>query len=299
MSTRWLTVRLGCAAALVLGTLSCDAEVRIPDDDDGGGSTSAAGGESSSTSSAGGAPTTGAGGSGGSGGSEPDAEALVKAQCPEVGAESHFCVTVSYPGTLYAVGPDTGNICYLGTIGGLEGEGVSSIAVVGPNVHGCSHNVGVWRAPVLGGAAEILPIDCGALTGYQGGFLLGGEPYANLIRHYADFESVGSDSELQSFDIEPKTSMTARQGTLFTAGFSTGQLNVYDLPSSTELPDLELEDFAQEIDGISVTSDGRLYVLSNGASIFAFDATTGEQLQQKSNVPTPDSLLTTLHCWTN
>jgi hypothetical protein len=297
MSNSWLTARVGCcAAALTLGTLSCGAQVRIPDDDEDAGSGGA-------TSAVGGAPTTSAAGgssTGGSGGGEPeaDAEALVKAQCPEVGAEAHFCVTLSSPdNTLYAVSPDSGSLCYLGTIGGLEGGGVSSIAVVGPNVHGCSHNLGVWRAPVLGGPAEVLPMECGALTGYQGGFLLSGLTSQNTLRHYASFESLGSGSALQSFDLDTDHSKTVRQDTLFTAWSSGDKIQLNDLPSSTPLPDLYLEGFYEWIDGISATSDSRLYLLSNG-NIFAFDVATGEPLQQ-TYIPTESNSLSTLHCWTN
>lgn len=302
MSERRPKARFALGAAIALNTFSCGADVRFSDDDgvggDGalGGTTSAApsGGESSSTSAAGGSSTTG------SGGSEPESEAemLVKSQCPDVGAEPHFCVTLGYPNTLYALGPDTGSVCYLGEIDKFVGSDVSSIAVVGPNVHGCSYDVGVWRASVLGGPTEILPIGCEALTGYQGGFLLAGASNQDLLFHYADFESIGSESPMDTFSVASQFSrISTRNGTLFTAWHSTDTVKLMDLPSSTEMPDLLLEGFDDWVDGMSATADGRLYVLSS-ESIYAFDVATGEQLLQTA-IPTSGTPLTTLHCWSN
>jgi hypothetical protein len=295
------------AFALAACVSACGAEVRIPgsdddgtdgssDDGDGSISTAAAGGQSSSTSAAGGSSTSG------SGGSEPESEAaaLVKAQCPDVGAQAHFCVTLGYPNTLYALGPDTGDVCYLGAIDDIEGNDVSSIAVVGPDVHGCSYGVGVWRAPVLGGPADVIPIDCLALTAYQGGFLLAGGSNADpgQLLHFADFESIASGMPLETFTVDPQFSRISTRGSsLYTAWHSTDTVQVQDLPSATQLPSLLLEGFDDWVDGMSTTSDGRLYLLST-ESIVVFDVATGEQLQQIgiNSVLTP---LTTLHCWSN
>lgn len=291
-------------ACLGLGALSCGADVRVVDDDDGGGgsvSTSPKGGESS-VSASGGAPTTSSGGesTGGSGGNEPEgeAEALIKAQCPDVGAEAHFCVTLGYPNTLYAVGPDSGSVCYLGEIEDFGSSDVSSIAVVGPSVHGCSYGLGVWRAPVLGGPVEVLPVECEALTEYQGGFLLQPEVSEDNLRHYADFESVGTDTPLETFWVDGNYSRISTRGdTLFTAWHATDTVDVAALPSGSPLATLSLEGFDDWIDGMSATSDGRLYVLSV-ETVIAFDVATGEQLQQV-NIPTSGTPLSALHCWTN
>jgi hypothetical protein len=300
--------QLALLAGFGLGTLSCGADVRIPDgDDDGSGgsmstTTSAAGGESSSTSAAGGAPATSAGGSStsGSGGSEPEGEAeeLVKAQCPDVGAEKHFCVTLGYPNTIYALAPDTGDICYLGEIEDFGSASVSSIAVVGANVHGCDNDEGVWRAHVLGGPVELLQIGCEAVTEYEGGFLLADGENQGLLLHYADFESMGSGGALQTFSVDPQFSRISTRGdTLFTAWHSTNTVQVEDLPSEIAMPSLLLEGFDDWVDGMSATSDGRLYVLSS-ETIFAFDVATGEQVLQ-TGIPSSGTPLTTLHCWAN
>jgi hypothetical protein len=303
MSRQSPNVLLASVAAVALAVTACGADVRITDGSDdgssgdgGGGSvvTPPSGGDSSSTSAAGGSSTTG------SGGAEPEseAEALVKAQCPDVGAEAHFCVTLGYPNTLYALAPDSGDVCYLGAIDDLEGADVSSIAVVGPNVHGCSYGEGVWRASVLGGPSELLPIACEALTAYQGGFLLADGESLDLLFHYGDFESIGAGAALEAFSVDPQFSrISTREGTLFTAWHSTDMVQVADLPSATELPDLLLEGFDDWVDGMSATADGRLYVLSS-ESIYAFDVATGELLLQTS-IPSSGTPLTTLHCWTN
>lgn len=297
----------GPLALVILGTVACGANVRITDDDDGSGgsvTTSPKGGESvvspvggaSSTSASGGATSTG------SGGSEPDpddeAEALVKAQCPDVGAEQHFCVMLGYPNTLFAVGPDSGSLCYLGEIQGFGSSEVSSIAVVGPNVHGCVNAQQAWRAPVLGGQVELLTTPCEALTEYQGGFLLQTEVSDDNLRHYADFESVGTDTPLETFWVDGNYSRISTRGdTLFTAWHATDTVDVAALPSGSPLASLSLEGFDDWIDGMSATSDGRLYVLSV-ETVIAFDVATGEQLQQV-NIPTSGTPLSALHCWTN
>ena len=292
---RWL-------AAFVVAVLSsCSAEVRIPPGDDGGdpegGSTSSStlpsGGESSS-------PSTGGSTSSGSGGSPPDtdAETLVKEQCPIVAAESHFCVTLGYPSTLYAIGADSGDTCYLGEVDSVESIDVSSLAVVGSSVHGCSYGVGLWRAPLLGGTADVLPVDCRALTDYGGGFLLAEQASPDLVFHYPDFESMGMGGALEAITVDPQFSRIATQGeTLFTAWHSTDTVQVEDLPSSTELPSLLLEGFDDWVDGISVTSDGKLFVLSS-ETLFGFESATGAQLTA-TGIDTSLTTLSALYCWAN
>ena len=143
-----------------------------------------------------------------------------------------------------------------------------------------------------------LQIACEAVTEYQGGFLLSDSANLDILFHYPDFESMGSGGALEAFRVDPQFSRLSTRGdTLFTAWHSTNTVQVEDLPSESAMPSLLLEGFDDWVDGMSATSDGRLYVLSS-ETIFAFDVTTGEQLLQMG-LPTSGTPLTTLHCWTN
>ena len=289
--------RVLCLISLQL--TACMAEVRFDEPGDGGGPTSgsSAGGNSGSatagTTISVGTSSAGTSGSGGETGQE--AAALVAEQCPDVAAEAHFCLTLNYPNQLYAVGPDTGNFCHLGDVDGLSGGGdMSSIAVIGPYVHGCSYDQGVWRAPVLGGAADILDVECEALTEYQGGVLLQSAPFETL-EHYDSFESMAGGMPVQSLQVDGQfTRITMRGDTLYAAWHSTNLIERHLLPTG-DLEPLSLDPFDDWINGMSVTSDGRIYVNSIDRMV-GFDVDTGAQLQVAD---VELGLLRGLHCWSN
>lgn len=50
---------------------------------------------------------------------------------------------------------------------------------------------------------------------------------------------------------------------------------------------------------MSATDDGRLYILSSGNRLLAFDVTTGKQIQEIFTDEVPGGLLAALHCWSN
>jgi hypothetical protein len=299
---------LGCVltAGAVLGTVSCGGIVEIEDATGGAGGTGTGTdpgtGTSSSTDPGTGTGTSSSTGPGTDTGTAPDeAAALVAQKCPDIAAEPHYCLTFGYPDEVWAVGPDTGHLCEIGTIAKEVVSDLSSVAVVGTNAHGCGYDIGAWRASILGGPAEIQPMECTAITGYQGGFLLYSIfDFQNNVKRYASFEDIGTGKVAESYTIDSNFSrMTTRGDILFTAWHSTGTIDVFELPSATPQPSLTLEGFDDWVDGMSATADGRLYILSSQNRILAFDVGTGEQLQEVFTDEVPGGLLAALHCWSN
>src|SRR5690242_18334010 len=112
---------LGCAALIgaALCTTSCGGSVYVDDDTDetAAGSPTGGTGTGSGTGSGTGTGSGSGTGSGTGTGNVPDeAAAVVASKCPNIAAEPHYCLTFGYPDTVWAVGPDTGNLCAIGTL---------------------------------------------------------------------------------------------------------------------------------------------------------------------------------------
>lgn len=292
---RWmqLSCRLLLGLACAFSALSCGGTVAVDGETGGGGNGGAGAG-------AGPATSTGSGAGSGSGGSSlDDAAAVVAAKCPDVAAEPHFCITLGYPNTVWAVGPDTGHLCPIGTLSEEVVSDISSIAVVGTRIHGCGYDIGTWRASILGGPPEILNVPCAAITGYQGGFLHVSAELDGFIDHYATFEDIQAGAVIETFSVEAFFSrISARESTLYTAWHSTDTIDRYTLPSAAPLAPLLPAGFDDWVNGMSVTQDGRLYILSSGNRIEAFDS-NGNLLQTVNTDDIPGGLMAALHCWSN
>jgi hypothetical protein len=274
--------------------VSCGGNVVFEDE----GDDAAAGSPSGGSTGTGTGPGTGSGT--GSGTAPDEAAAVVAAECPNIAAEPHYCLTFGYPDTVWAVGPDTGNLCQIGTITKEVAYDVSSVAIAGTNVHGCGYDIGVWRASITGGPADVLQVECTALTGYQGGFLRASIDGSGLVDHYATFEDIADGKVTEVYKVDPQFSrMSTRGNTLFTAWHSTNLIQVYELPGSTPQPSLILDGFDDWVNGMSATADGRLYILSSGNRIVAFDVASGKLIQEVNTDGIPGGLLAALHCWSN
>jgi hypothetical protein len=261
-----------------LNLASCGADIRR-DDDGSGGTTS-----TTSTS------PSGAGGEG-----AKDAAELVAQTCPDVASEAHYCITLTYDGELYALGPDTGNTCLLGRLDEPVGK-PSSIAVEGPHVHGCDLELGLWRASVLGGALEWINVGCEAVTSYQDGFLLMSAVGDDNLSHYATFEAIEEGAPLATYALDGLFSrFTTRADTLYAAWHSTDVIERHDLLTESLEGELELSGFDDWVWGMSATEDGRIYVLSR-EDILAFDLESGAELSVNQAGLLSASAL---HCWSN
>jgi hypothetical protein len=241
-------------------------------------------------------------------------EAPYYAGCEEVASESHYCLTLGDAGASL-MGLDTGLVCPLGkgnealSLGWPEAH---SIALLDGHVHLCVDGAiggigvhGILRVSLLSGLWEVIPVLCYSLARYQEGLLV--QPDMSFgpfgVVYYPSIE------HLRSGDGEPipgsitALRMTVNGNTLYSAWFSTDQVDTFQLPSGSSLGTIYLEDYDTWIQGMSVTDDGLLICNASWPEgrVAVFDAETGAHLRDVHPV-TEDGSSTTvmgLVCMTN
>jgi hypothetical protein len=245
------------------------------------------------------------------GGDEPSAESGVKPghgtpssvqeACPEVAAESIYCLTSALGSQLVLVGLDSGDACPI-TSFGADGR-ASSQALLGDDAYMCSEADGTFiKVSTLTGAVETAPSTCQAVAAYEGGLLV--KPSfedpdnLNKLFFYASFTDVLNDTPTSEISIDDNnTRMTVQGSTLYTAWHSTNRVDVWTLPSPAKLPSIVLEGFDDWVMGMWATTDGRL-VIASREHILTFDAATGAVLSTVAPA-LQDWSYGGLTCWTN
>ena len=269
----------------VASTAACGGIVVI-DEGSGGGGTSSTG-----TSTTTGTTTTTTTGQGGAGGGT-----TVAAKCPEVAAESTYCLTTLYPGQIAAVGLESGNVCLVLDVG-LELSDASSLAVLGDDVFVCSYEQGLIRISLPTASVTFAPQSCTAVAAYDGKLLVKSFEMFGQIALYASFEDAMNSAPEAVFDTDDSnTRMTQQGGTLYTAWHSTNEIDRWALPAFDPLPSIFPEGFDGWVDGMWVTPDGRLILATSDDQLLTFDIATGA-LQSALGTNAQGSLLGGLSCW--
>jgi hypothetical protein len=217
--------------------------------------------------------------------------------CERVAAETRYCLTLAndYSSSdgwrVTVLGLDSGRTCPLRPVdpGLTLYDEASSIGWRGELLYVCTER-GLVRISLRDGSWEAAQVPCQAVAADEGRLyvmpswrdtLSRGASF-DAVYAYADYRAVLGGAYDRIYTLPTSSRMTAQGDRLFGAWHSTDTIEVVDVESGSALPPIELEDYDDWIDGMSVTADGRLVVThwgpAGGSTVVIFDAQTGERL---------------------
>ena len=264
---------------------------------------SAANVSSSSTASTGGGAQGGVGGASVLPPPQDEGMALVQQQCPEVAAEKHFCITYGWltaDRSVGALGVESGSLCLMGLPNGESYDSAESIGVVGTYLYGCNGNV--WRMPLLGGAAELLPVECSQVVAHGEELLVVREDFSVTVDRYASIDALLAGTPDDTFLPEAGGRGFAVQGdTLWSCEQAVDYLYAWSLPGW-----VPGEAFAMPTDdppvgvvqGLDVSDDG-LVLFQHPFGLYSIELATGAVVHEVDIQRADYGATWGLHCWTN
>ncbi len=202
-------------------------------------------------------------------------------RCPEIAAESAYCLVVpGIPSGVWIVGVDSGDACTISDTDALSGLPVSSAWIGDVLVMGLDSEE-IARVDLAAETVDFAQLDTQVVvvTSIEDEFLV--VPFApEPMRRYATYEDIVAGTIASELPNQlAGTTLSIADGVIHAASYASNLVErasaspPYDL-----LPGVELEGHDETVNGMSVVSD-RLFVNDGMDRIREFDATTGAHVR--------------------
>jgi hypothetical protein len=227
--------------------------------------------------------------------------------CGAVTAETRYCLTFAQAAdasatTLAVLGLDSGALCDLFEVAPELGtyERSGSIGWRGEILYVCTE-AGLIRMSLLDGQTERLSTPCTAAAANDDAIFVMRSFADASFEHppgevvaYASEDDLRADHAANVYELRGSSRLAATADRLYGAWHSTHMVDRFDLATGAALDSIELEGYADWVNGFSVLEDGSLvvnkFVGSTGVTIF--DADTGA----RTGVLSPARALNGLAC---
>ncbi|MEM6989878.1 MAG: hypothetical protein AAF721_05260 [Myxococcota bacterium] len=200
------------------------------------------------------------------------------AECPEITAQSAYCVTAVGDG-LDIIGIDRVTQCAVGD--GFKGANPTSLGWIGDAVYGCAASelnpdATVVQIDLATGTSEASDVRCRAATSLGNAILVSPDEFEAPVIYDSFSDVMMGNAEPIGAPTWP-AAMTAGGGKLYGAANSTDVLARYSMAQQMPLANLELEGFDDWVSGVSVVGD-RVFLVTSSSTLLEFDANTGAQV---------------------